>query len=916
MQKADLLIRTKLRPPFIRPALVPRPRLQARVMEGLRGPLTLIIAPAGFGKTTLIASCIAACGMPIAWLSLDKDDNQEGRFLSYLIAALQEVTPTVGSEAARLMTVSPQASPEVVLTHLINDLARANTAMALVLDDYQFMSRQAVHEAIAFLLKHCPQTFHLVIVTRSDPPLPLARLRARGHMAELRTADLRFTESETAQFLNDVMDLRLDVGAVEVLEARTEGWIAGLQMASLALQGTRSMREHKDVRGFLAGFSGTNRYILDYLLEEVLARQSPEVRHFLLHTSILERLSAPLCDAVLAHEEGARGEPPLIGQSASILVYLERANLFLVPLDDERVWYRYHHLFADLLRMQLQRSLDAQGVAQLHARASEWHRQNGSILEAIHHASMALDDERVEHLIEQHYMAMVRRGEQSGMRLWTGKLSKELVYRRPWLCIYEAYSHAWFGELDEADRLLEEAEKHIRSEISIPDVRSMQAHLAYIKSRVTAMRGDIHRAIKFCLAACEHIPANNLALQFDTRVTLGYEYFLGGDYVNSSQILNEAIRSGISAGAIIHTVVASCFMARLHAVQGFLHKSYDLYQAAAQLIPETSGEHRDARALVEIGMAEILYEWNDFGAALIRIEQGLALLPFWGKVDDSVLAYVTMARIHLAQSNKREAIEAVEKAIQLTQTRGVFSEARNAVEIAQVKLWLALGDMKAAKRWAASQQARLSTDDRFRFDQELAHIALARVWIAQHKRREAIDLLMHLEEIARASERMGRVIAILRLKALALQAMGDSDHALLALTACLTLAEPEGYGRIFLDEGQPMQVLLAQWLAHADAGPLRDYAARVLAQFDAESQEDTAPQETTRPSENLLEPLSQRELEVLHLMAQGSTNKEIAQQLFIAPGTVKAHTSNIYRKLDVANRTEAAARARQLGLLP
>jgi LuxR family maltose regulon positive regulatory protein len=924
MQKIDLLIRTKLRSPFTRPELVPRPRLQARVMEGVRGPLTLIIAPAGFGKTTLVTSCITGCGMPMAWLSLDKEDNQGERFLNYLVAALQEVVPTVGSEAARLMAASQQVPPEVILTHLINDLDAVSAEMALVLDDYQFMSNQVVHESVAFLLKHCPQTFHLVIATRSDPPLPLARLRARGHMVELRAADLRFTESETAQFLNDVMGLRLDAGAVAALEERTEGWIAGLQMAALALQGARSIRDHKDVRRFIAGFSGTNRYILDYLLEEVLARQSPEVRRFLLHTSILERLSAPLCDAVLAPEDWAkkevkdewpRSELSLMDQSASTLAYLERANLFLVPLDDERIWYRYHHLFADLLRVQLQRSLGPQGVAQLHARASEWHRQNGSILEAIHHASMALDDERVERLIEQHYMAMVRRGEQSGMRLWTGKLSKALVYRRPWLCIYEAYSHAWFGELDEADRLLEEAEKHIRSEVSIPDGHAMQAHLAYIKSRVTAMRGNIHRAIKFCLAACEHIPASNLALQFDTRVTLGYEYFLSGDYVSSSQILNEAIRSGISAGAIIHTVVASCFMARLYAVQGLLHKSYDLYQAAAQLIPETSGEHRDARALVDIGMAEILYEWNDLGAALVHIEQGLALLPFWGKADDSVLAYVTVARIHLAQSNKREAIEAVEKAIQLTQTRGVFSEARNAVEIAQVKLWLALGDMKAAKRWAASQQARLSADDRFRFDLELAHIARARVWIAQHKRHEAIDLLARLEEIARASGRVGSVIAILPLKALALQAMGESDQAFLALTACLTLAEPEGYVRIFLDEGQPMQKLLAQWLAQADAGPLRDYATRLLSQFETEPHRDTAPQEKTSPIDDLAEPLSPRELEVLLLIAQGSTNKEIAQQLFIAPGTVKAHTSNIYRKLDVTNRTEAAARARQLGLL-
>ena len=414
MQKADPLIRTKLHLPFTRPGLVSRPRLQEQIAQGLRGPLTLITAPAGFGKTTLVASCIASCGMPVAWLSLDKDDNQAGRFLNYLVAALQEADHTIGSEAAQLLAASQQAPPEAVLTSLINDLDTAGREIVLVLDDYQFISSQAVHEEVAFLLEHCPNTFHLVIATRSDPPLPLARLRARGQTVELRAADLRFTEPEAAQFLNDVMGLHLDAGSVAVLEERTEGWIAGLQMAAL------SMRDREDVLGFIEGFSGTNRYILDYLLEEVLASQSPEIQRFLLYTSILERLTAPLCDAVLANDEGSKregddrstvSESLFVGQSASILEYLERANLFLVPLDDERIWYRYHHLFADLLRTQLQKSLGAQGVAQLHVRAAEWHEQNGSILEAIHHASMASDDERVERLIEQNYMEMMSRGE-------------------------------------------------------------------------------------------------------------------------------------------------------------------------------------------------------------------------------------------------------------------------------------------------------------------------------------------------------------------------------------------------------------------------------------------------------------------------------------------------------------------------
>jgi LuxR family maltose regulon positive regulatory protein len=361
MQKADTLIRTKLRRPFLRLALVPRPRLQARIVEGLRGPLTLITAPAGFGKTTLVASCVAGDGMSVAWLSLDKDDNQAGRFLNYLVAALQEADHTIGNEAAQLMAASQQAPAEAVLTSLINDLDTTGREIALVLDDYQFISSQAVHEEVAFLLEHCPNTSHLLIATRSDPPLPLARLRARGQMVELRAADLRFTGPEAAQFLNDVMGLRLDAGSVAALEERTEGWIAGLQMAAL------SMRGREDVDSLIRAFAGTHRFIMDYLLEEVLAREPEEVQAFLLQTAILTRLTGPLCDAVT----GASG-----GQE--MLERLERRNLFVVPLDDDRRWYRYHHLFADLLQARLHQS-GPDRVARLLSRAAEWCERDGQV---------------------------------------------------------------------------------------------------------------------------------------------------------------------------------------------------------------------------------------------------------------------------------------------------------------------------------------------------------------------------------------------------------------------------------------------------------------------------------------------------------------------------------------------------------
>ncbi len=927
MDKTPPLISTKLRLPFTRSELVPRALLQTRIEEGLRGPLTLVTAPAGFGKTTLVASCVTGRDMPVAWLSLDKDDNQAGRFLSYLVAALQVANNSIGSEAAQLLAASQQAPPVVVLTSLINDLDATNGEIVLVLDDYHFIRSQAVHEAVAFLLEHCPRPFHLVIASRSDPLLPLARLRARGQTVELRTADLSFTEPEAAQFLNDVMGLRLDAGSVAVLKDRTEGWIAGLQMAAL------SMRNRKDVLGFIEGFSGTNRYILDYLLEEVLASQPPEIQRFLLRTSILERLTTPLCEAVLANDEGQEREgdersthPASLSlrRSAPILEYLERANLFLVPLDDEQDWYRYHHLFADLLRAQLQKSLGDQGVARLHLRAATWHEQNGLVLEAIHHASMASDDELVERLIKQNYLEMMNRGEMSWVRFWMGNLSKELVYRRPWLCLYEALNRSWYGQLEEASLLLNQAEKRIRAEGSASGTQSMLGYHAYVKSRVTAMQGDTRRAIEFCLTARENVPADSLDLQIDFSITLGYEYFLYGDFSNANKILNETIRSGYIARAINNPVAAYCLLARSQVYQGRLHEADDLLQKAAQLIHEAGGQYLGAVGLVEVEAAALLCEWNDVRRGSRPLEGGLDYLPWWGKADDFCLTYITLARIQLALGNRTEATGATEKAAQLIQTCGVFSEARSAVEAAQVKLWLIQGDWSAVERWAATLKKRFSSHDPFQYEDELAHITQARVFIAQNKLDEAIRLLSSLEESARSGGRQGRLINIMLLKALALQALGSNEPAGLALTNSLTLAEPSGYVRVFLDEGQPMRMLLAWWLAHAGAGPLRDYAIHLLSQYDVEPFVVKVAQGKVSPTGNpsassgqaLVEPLSQRELEVLHLLALGRTNQEIARLLIIAPGTVKAHTSSIYRKLDVANRTEAVARARQLGILP
>jgi LuxR family maltose regulon positive regulatory protein len=904
------ILATKLYIPSPRPKIVLRPRLIERLNQGLAPgcKMTLISASAGFGKTTLVSEWIAGCGLPVAWLSLDEGDNDPTRFLTYLVAALQTlalskvegIAASIGAGALAVLQSPQPPSTESILTTLLNDITTVSEGFLLVLDDYHVIDSQAVDQALAFLVEHLPPQIHLVIATREDPPLPLARLRVCGQLTELRAAELRFTPAEAADFLNRMMGLNLRDEDIAALEARTEGWIAGLQLAAISMQG------NQDTASFIKSFTGSHHFVLDYLIEEVLHQQSESIHTFLLRTSILDRLCGPLCDAVL-------GSPSASGQET--LEYLEHANLFIVPLDNERRWYRYHHLFADLLRAQVQRSLGAPGVPQLHIRASEWHAQNGSILEAIDHASMASDDERVERLITQNYMEMMNRGELSWIRSWISQLSKELVYRRPWLCIYEAHSHSWFGELDEADLLLEAAEKRIRSEISAPDARSMQGYLAFVRSRVTAMRGDIHRAIQLCLAAHGSFEAGDLAMRLDTGMTLGYEYFIAGDYGNASPILHETIRSGITAGSILNTVPTYCVMARLVGVQGLLSKSYDLYQAAAQFVAKASGQYLGAQALIEVGMADVLCERNDLDGALVHLKQGLDLMPWWGKADDFILAYITLARIHLAQANKSDALAAVEKAIGLVQTRGVFSEAHHAVEIAQVKLWLAQGDLQAASRWAASQEKHLSSDDPFRFENELARIAQGRVLIAQNKPSKAIGLLSHLEEAARSAGRMGRVIEILLLEALAMREIGDSEHAILALKECLALADAEGYVRVFLDEGQPMQMLLAQWLVHANPGPVRDYAICLLSQFDVEQPIIPAVQEKASPAGNLVEPLSERELEVLRLLRTDLNGPEIARELMVSLSTVRTHTQNIYAKLGVNNRRTGVRRAEELDLL-
>jgi LuxR family maltose regulon positive regulatory protein len=912
MQKTDVLIRTKLNLPFTQPGLVSRPRLQKQVTRGLLGPLTLITAPAGFGKTTLVASCVADCGMPVAWLSLDKDDNQAERFLNYLVAALQKADSAIGIEAALLLTASPQPPVESVLTSLINDLDSARGEIALVLDDYQFISSQAVHDAVAFLLEHCPGTFHLLIATRSDPPLSLARLRARGQTVELRASDLRFTAPEAAQFLNDIMGLHLDAGSVAVLEERTEGWIAGLQMAAL------SMRNRDDVNGFIEGFSGTHRYILDYLLEEVLNGQPPEAQRFLLCTSILERMTAPLCDAVLTDNGGAKRENGdrstgleslFSGPSASILEYLERANLFLVPLDDERHWYRYHHLFADLLRARLKQSLP-ELVPQLHLSASAWFEHNGLVAEAIQHNLSIGDYERSADLILKLGPARWSQNDTSIMKL-AGSLPPKLLISHSKLGIYQTWIMISSGQSQAALTLLATLKEHLQADVSNPSTAWMQAFIDLLHAYVTPEAGIAQGPLPD-IQVFHTMPEDDIGLHNVADYIYAMLQGRLGELDEPAEILLQCIQRDAAAGGTTAIPLVTPLLARIRLMQGRLHEAAGLCRETLKPLNKKGTKFFYMAGSLHIILGEVLREWNDLDEAEAQIKEGIQVNEPWQMVTADALGYAALARVQEAQGNMTGAVATLDKLETMFEDRTKPPDWEGELRSLQVRLWLASGDLARAVDWARHFPIPPSPNP----IQETDLLTAARVRMAEKNYQEARHLLEALNQAPGIEKRFNRKIKIDLLMACALAGQNQMPRAFQLLETGLSQAEPGGFIRVFLDIGQPMQSLLARWLAHSGPGRERDYAIHLLSKFEAEPHFIAAVQEKVPQTGKLVEPLSPRELEVLHLMALGRSNQEIARQLTVAPGTVKAHTASIYRKLDVANRTEAVARARQLGILP
>lgn len=931
---SDDLLQTKLYAPRLRPSLVPRPHLIDRLNEGLRNDrkLTLISAPAGFGKTTLVSSWIDALGtesdLPtpdphvtapaqIAWLSLDKDDGAPVRFLSYVIAALQRVEPLIGESALPMLAASSPPIP-TVLTALLNDVAAQPKPLMLVLDDYHMVDSRPVDEALTFLLYHLPPQLHFVITTREDPNLPLPRLRVRGLLTELRAADLRFTAAETAVFLQQTMGLDLSEAQIAVLEARTEGWIAGLQMAALTMQ------NREDVSSFIRAFAGDNRYIVDYLAEEVLLRQPAHIRRFLLQTAILDRLSASLCDAVLRQTEGVSGEqasPGLHSQipnSQSLLEHLEHANLFVIPLDDSRTWYRYHHLFGDVLQTHLTAE-QPDALPLLHGRASRWFAQHALAAEAIRHALAAEVYDDAAALIERAFPEMDGRFQLPIWQRWLEALPPEMVCVRPVLIVGNAWAYLNSGDMEAADNQLQAAE-HLLAQAEDPSsttdlivsdedqFRALLPSIATARAYLTQALGDIPASVRHARRALDWLPADDNLRRAQASSMLALAQWANGELEAAYDALAAAMSGFEKAGNLYFAISGAYALADFRVTQGRLRDAVQTYEYFLRLAAVGDGEELPGAAHLYLGLAELSHQRGQPQEAAAYLQRGQEIGERSKLPDRPIRWRRVLARIKASQGDHTAALALLDEVEQLYYQSPLPDDRPVAADRARV--WIRQGNLRAAERWVREQ--KLTADDALSYLREYEHITLTRLFIAQHQHAgdgaaldNALRLLARLAQAAEVGGRMGSLIEILVLQALAHHARSRFDMAVTSLKRALTLAEPEGYVRLFVDEGSPMAALLTE---AAKRGILPDYVGRLRAAMRDDGEE-------TAVGQPLPDPLSERELEVLKLLTTSLTGPEIARELIISLNTMRTHTKNIYSKLGVNSRRTAVRRAEELRLL-
>jgi len=878
-QEGPGLLATKLRAPSLRQERVGRRRLLAKLHAGLNRPFTLISAPAGFGKTTLATQWIADHGLPVAWVSLDEEDNDPARFWLHITAALAKATPGLGS---LLQSREPQANSSAP-TALINAAAEIAGDLVLALDDYHLITAPSIHSAVTYCLEHLPERLHLVILTRTDPPFPLARLRARDQLVEIRAADLQFTLAEATAFLNDVMHLGLQADLVKALADRAEGWIAGLQMAALTI------RDREDAAGLISRFTGAHPFVLDYLVEEVLQRQPPAVRDFLLQTSILHHLTGRLCEAVTGRSGGQ-----------AMLRQLEQSNLFLVPLDEEHHWYRYHHLFAEVMLSRLEQSDPAQ-VAALHERAAQWHEEHGRDADAVRHAVAARSFERAARLIERAAASRLARGEVTTIQKWTEAIPAALRRQRPWLVVTAAWGQLLTGHPQAVEPLLDELPDLAASDH--PDRNALLGNVAAIRAYVAVLAGDVTRTLELAREALTLLPREDGLNRAVATYLIGRAYTLADDLDAAIAVLTEAVGLACNADHVYLAAEALCDVAGLEVSRGRFNAAARLYESAAESAMETGMRVVSALGAAEVGLAEIALEKNDLESAQRYANAGVEHMLMVQEPTDLVIGHLMLARVRQIKGDVSGAKAALAVAEQWLSGRNLRPLVRSQAAAVRARLRLAWGEAEAAGRWADSQ-ADLYTGSAGTPEQ----MARARVALALGRPALALKILAPLAEAAAAAGRLGTLIEIGVLQALAWHAQARPAEGCAALERALALAEPEGYVRVFVDEGAPMAAplrLVQQRLAAAGQTALAAYAERLLLQCP----EPPAAAPALRAS------LSDRELEVLKLMAAGLTNNEIAHRLYISLPTVKRHISNAYNKLHVSHRTQALARARELHLL-
>ncbi|ASC70602.1 hypothetical protein XM38_015420 [Halomicronema hongdechloris C2206] len=923
-------LETKLYLPKWSADLVSRSRLIDRIHPQRK--LTLVSAPAGFGKTTLLAEWVAAVPTrPVAWVSLDQSDNDPGVFWTYLITALHKIQPSLGERSLSLLQSPQPPSIESVLMTLLNELTAVEAEFVLILDDYHAIATQAIHDGIGFLLSHLPPQMHLMIASRADPPLSLARLRSHGELTELRVSDLRFTPEEAAAFLNQVMGLEVSAADVAALEKRTEGWIAGLQLAALSLQG------REDIPDFVAAFSGDDRYIVDYLMEEVLQRQSDRVRHFLLQTAILERLNGSLCDAVTDQNDGQ-----------DMLETLERGNLFIIPLDNKRQWYRYHHLFADVLLAHARIEWPDR-LPSLHGRASEWYERRELISEAIRHALAAQDFERAADLIEPVWPTLRNRQQEATVLSWMKVLPDSLIRARPILSVAYALVLLNAGQLEGIETYLQDAERALaqladspaavqaqRIAVNEAQYRFLPASIANTRAFRAQALGDFASTITYAQQAMTLLPPDEGYEWGTTAAFLGLAYWSSGNVKTAHRSFAEGLMVFQKLGGIQIAVCGTLVLANMGMAQGWLRATAKTCEQALQLAAQQRVPILQGTADLHLALSEIHYEQGDLEAASQLLQRGEALRERVPGADGAdYLWWLVKAQLKAAQGDLNTALDQLHESARLYRRSPVPNV--RPVEALQVRWWLRQGRLAEALDWV--RQCGLSVDDSPSYLREYEHLTLARVAIAQYKRdntdeliHPTISLLTRLLAAAEAQERPGSIIKILVILALAHEAQGDVSAAISSLERALLLAQPEGYVRIFAECGTPMGQLLQEAMTR---GITPTYTQRLLTASATWGQQPKAPSVSFDKAQNelragsaspphplspssphlLIEPLSQRELEVLRLLNTELSGPEIARELVVALSTVRTHTKRIYSKLNVTNRRAAVKRAIELELI-